>query len=57
MSKDRRHINIHKTVHRDLLKEEGCVHLPPNKVHTPKTAYKRSKKRFKANDINKLMED
>jgi hypothetical protein len=49
MGKDYRHINIHKSVHRDQLKKEGRVHLPPNKVETPANAYKRRK--FRKNDI------
>jgi hypothetical protein len=55
MSKDKRHINIHKTVHRELLKAEGRVHLPPNKVQTPKTAYKRRK--FKKSDLRTIHTD
>ncbi len=42
MGKDKRWINTPKTVHRELLKQEGKVHLPPNKVETKK-AYKKPK--------------
>jgi hypothetical protein len=43
MSKDKRWINTPKTVHRELLKEQGKVHLPPNKVEQTKKAYKKPK--------------
>lgn len=43
MSKDKRWINTPKTVHRELLKAEGKVHLPPNKVEQTKKAYKKPK--------------
>lgn len=53
MGKDKRHSNMYKTVHRDLLKEAGNVHLPSNKTHTPKTAYKRGKQGKRVN-LNQL---
>ena len=52
MGKDYRHSNLHKQVHRSQLKQAGKVHLPPNKVETPKNAYKR--KKFRKNDLNNL---
>ena len=33
-----------KRAHRQALKEEGVVHLPPNKKHKSKKDYKRSRK-------------
>ena len=43
MGKDKRWINTPKTVHRELLKKEGRVHLPPNKVEQTKKSYKKPK--------------
>ena len=35
---------MRKGVRRDILKEEGNVHLPPNKVEPTKKQYKRFRK-------------
>ena len=43
------HNRLFKSVHREMLKNEGNVHLPANKVEQPKTAYKR--KKFNTRDI------
>ena len=45
MGKSFKYSKMHKQVHRSLLKDAGAVHLPPNKVETPKNAY--SRKKFK----------
>jgi hypothetical protein len=56
MGKDLRHTStkMHKQVHRSLLKQAGTVHLPSNKVHTPKNAYKR--KKFHKSDLLKIQD-
>lgn len=41
MGKDYRNFSLHKQVHRDMLKKEGRVHLPPNKVEATKKQYNR----------------
>ena len=47
MSKTKRYSNsdLFKQQHRERLKAQGNVHLPANKIETPKTAYKRVKVR------------
>jgi hypothetical protein len=53
--KDKRWVNMHKSIHREILKAEGKIHLPPNKAETPKNAYKR--KKFRKSDLLKLNTD
>lgn len=57
MGKDYRHSRIHKQVHRDLLKEEGKVHLPPNKVQNPKKGGSYKRKKFHKSDLLNLDND
>lgn len=47
MGKSFKYSKAHKQVHRALLKDAGTVHLPSNKVETPKNAYNRKKMRRK----------
>ena len=55
MGKDKRWVNLHKAVHREILKEDGKVNLPPNRIQPLAKNYNR--KKFNIKKLLKRLDD